>query len=206
MFFSTYPEIVVNFGKTNLLFYDLINQQKIIMSRDEFPCIESFVNIDLENYPQFMKSFKYLKDNDFGYYLDTPHYNEQILTQKSSILKTDTLNEFTLRRISIELTGRCDLNCVFCNPNDLGYSSCMCKKWNGTETFDNFWLDILTQAIELGIDECFICGGDPLIKMELLQEIICFLNNNNIKITIFTNGVHMSEEFIQYIADKILNV
>src|SRR5438552_18947604 len=63
-----------------------------------------------------------------------------------------------------ELTYRCPLHCVFCS-NPLDYTR------HGPELDTAAWLDVLSQAREMGAVQLGLSGGEPLLRDEL-EEIV----------------------------------
>lgn len=198
-YFSLNPETVINRGKNRTLFYNLLTHDNLILENSKLP--DKFnTSINLEDYKNSMDIIEKLKKLGFGQYYNTKHHIEPIITQKDSTMRIDILNEFKLRRISIEITSKCSLDCQFCEPSSLGYSSCMCKRWLKDDDMDERWISIIDSAINLGLEECFICGGDPLLKMDILIRILDHLNKNNIKAVILTNGSLINRMFCQKIS------
>lgn len=186
-FFSLNPEVIVNRGVENTLIYNLLNQNKIIVSNDKFPN-KKYSSLKVDDCIVSISMLEKLEELDFGHFYNSKHHVEPIITQKDSMMLVNVLNEFKLTRLSIELTSNCSLDCVFCEPGTLGYSSCMCKRWLSEDKMDNNWISVIESAIKLGLEECFICGGDPLLKMEILIPILAYLDRNHIKVIIMTNG------------------
>ena len=92
--------------------------------------------------------------------------------------------------IQFELTYRCDLSCVMC--------------YNGSgetierELSDNEWLDIVRQAIDLGIMEAIVSGGEPLMRGKaFVIQLLEMLSDSGISIHLITNGTFVDRDFVR---------
>jgi len=92
--------------------------------------------------------------------------------------------------IQFELTYRCDLNCVMC--------------YNGSgeaierELSDDEWLDIVRQAIDLGIMEAIVSGGEPLMRGKaFVTQLIETLSDSGISVHLITNGTFIDRDFVR---------
>ncbi len=89
------------------------------------------------------------------------------------------MNRYTLEELKIEVTYKCPLSCVHCSSNagsniELNIDEDKC-------------LDIIHQAVEMGVKEIAFSGGEPLI-WEGLSNCISLCNENGIKSAIYTSG------------------
>lgn len=87
-------------------------------------------------------------------------------------------------RMIIELTDKCNLNCIHCfankKDNDLNY---------------NEWIKIIQKSIDEGISSISITGGEPLLYPSFF-EIFNNINCKDTKITLDTNGTFINEKNI----------
>ena len=86
---------------------------------------------------------------------------------------------FKLREFKIELTHRCNLNCLHCssdasssNTLEMGKIDCM---------------RILNEAITMGVNQIAFSGGEPLLWRGL-EEAIVIANDAGLKISVYTSG------------------
>ena len=88
-------------------------------------------------------------------------------------------------RMIIELTDKCNLNCIHCFANkkdvDLDYKE---------------WRKIIQRSIDEGIDSISITGGEPLLYSSFF-EIFNTINNKETKITLDTNGTCINDSNIK---------
>lgn len=91
----------------------------------------------------------------------------------------------------IELTYRCNLNCIHCYCKG-------CEDKNKELTARD-WKRNLTEIHKEGCLWLSITGGDPLVRDDFL-EIYSFAKRKGFMITIFTNGHGFTKEIIDYLA------
>lgn len=82
------------------------------------------------------------------------------------------------KRIYIELSNYCNLNCTFCTPKD---------KNNRILTLDQYKF-ILNQVKKHTKEVCLHVLGEPTIHPDFI-EILKYTNENNINIMLSTNGI-----------------
>lgn len=203
MNFKLHPEVIFLKGNEGAVLYHLISGKKFQFNKTDAEAIESLNNNeqDKENIPD--KLIDYLLEHDLGAYYRDGVYLEKIKTSRIATLKYDKLIPFRLNRLVIELTGTCNLKCLFCTEENVIYRSCGCKKWPAKEEMNfNEWKDIIDQSIKLGIQECFITGGEPFLKWHLLKELLNYLFKHKINVTIFTNGTLINNDIGLFLKDQ----
>ena len=92
-----------------------------------------------------------------------------------------------LHRLDIELTERCDNNCIHCYINLPADDRQARERELSTEE----WKRILTEASSLGCLEVRLTGGEPLLR-EDFEEIYIHARRLGIKVLIFTNARRMT--------------
>jgi len=94
----------------------------------------------------------------------------------------------------VELTNRCDLNCLFCPKKGKG----------GTLNFESFqYLINENNRLKKPISQFELSGlGNPLLHKNI-KEILELLQSHNTGVTIVTNGLNL-KEIIAYFDDSIL--
>ncbi len=89
----------------------------------------------------------------------------------------------------LELTYHCNLRCGFC------YTDSPRRTLARTvEMSDEQWRRIVGQAIELGLIEAVITGGEPLLRRELTLETVERLTAAGMMVTLNTNGWFLDAE------------
>src|SRR6185436_10251355 len=85
-----------------------------------------------------------------------------------------------------ELTHRCPLQCPYCsNPLALERAS----KELSTQT----WLDVLTQAANLGVLQLHLSGGEPTVRRDL-EEIVAHAARVGLYCNLITSAVTLTRE------------
>lgn len=90
---------------------------------------------------------------------------------------------------SIELTMRCNLNCVHCY-----------RVPKRKELSTNQWKNIIDQIVEAGCLWLLITGGEPLIRSDFL-DLYIYAKKKGLLIVIFTNGTLLTEEIVKAFAE-----
>ncbi|HEY6897407.1 MAG TPA: pyrroloquinoline quinone biosynthesis protein PqqE [Rhodocyclaceae bacterium] len=89
--------------------------------------------------------------------------------------------------LSLELTYRCPLKCVWCN-NPLDYDKYGSKELNTDE-----WKKVLREARDLGALQLGFTGGEPMLRDDL-EELVRYADSIGFYTNLITSGVGLSEE------------
>lgn len=94
----------------------------------------------------------------------------------------------------IELTHRCPLHCPYCsNPVELVSRA---RELTGAQ-----WIDVLTQARELGVVQMHFSGGEPLARSDL-PELIAHARQLGAYVNLVTSGVGLTVERARLLAER----
>ena len=104
-------------------------------------------------------------------------------------------NSPLLGHLDIELTERCDNNCVHCSINIPENDP---KKKNEINTSDV--KKIIREAADLGAMSIRFTGGEPLLR-EDFSELYLFARRSGIKVIIFTNARKITPELARLLAE-----
>lgn len=102
------------------------------------------------------------------------------------------MNDKLLRgpiNISIDITNECNLRCLHC------YNSSGENVQMKNELSDEQLLNILDDIIELEPMSICFCGGEPLLRKNVLIKLIKKARANNIMASMVTNGILLDENF-----------
>ncbi len=94
-----------------------------------------------------------------------------------------------LNSIDIELTERCNNNCIHCYIN-LPSSD---KKAKKKELSTHEWKETIQQIADLGAMEIRFTGGEPLLRDDF-EELYIFSRELGLKVLIFTNATLITEK------------
>jgi MoaA/NifB/PqqE/SkfB family radical SAM enzyme len=92
----------------------------------------------------------------------------------------------TTKFLWLELTGKCQLSCVHCYADSGPDGS------HGTMT-ERDWVRIIDEAARLGVEMVQFIGGEPTLHPDL-PRLIAHSVNRGIKVEVFSNLVHVSDE------------
>lgn len=103
--------------------------------------------------------------------------------EKSSV--KNTLK--TQKLIILSLTKRCNLHCVYCRANPKDWYD---KLSGGSEIIDlakGQWGSLVDFCKDNNVAEVLLTGGEP-VEYPYFKELCLFLNSQNIKFSVHTNG------------------
>lgn len=83
----------------------------------------------------------------------------------------------------VELTPRCNLHCGFCYVCDRGKHLDVSGEKSAEE-----WLDLISQAVDLGLLKLAFTGGDPFMR-EDFEEIYCKAYDMGLRLSVLTNAI-----------------
>lgn len=104
--------------------------------------------------------------------------------------------------VPIDITNKCNLRCLHCyNASGENYTK-------NNEMTDEFILNELTeQLIEISPEMVCLCGGEPLVRLDLISKFIPKLHNANINhINMVSNGLFINEDTIDQIEELKLSM
>lgn len=107
---------------------------------------------------------------------------------KSGIFKT---TNYFLFQLDIELTERCNNNCIHCYINLPKDDLAVKNKELATDEIKN----ILAQAVSLGCLSVRFTGGEPLLRADF-EELYIFARKLGLKILLFTNATLITHRLI----------
>jgi len=113
----------------------------------------------------------------------------QILDKITNILNQDPMNLYSIigpKSIQLEITNACNLCCVMCDR--WKWNSILKEELKSDELFSLF-----DELSNLGTQHILISGGEPLLRKDF-NEIIRYITQKGIKVTVITNGVFLHED------------
>ena len=97
-----------------------------------------------------------------------------------------------LTQLDIELTERCNNNCVHCYIN-LPEN---CEKSKKKELSTSQWKEIIKESSELGSLSIRFTGGEPLLRDDFI-DLYLFTRSLGIKVVLFTNARLITKELAE---------
>lgn len=111
-------------------------------------------------------------------------YISRVSSQKAPFWKTA---KPALMELDIELTERCNNNCIHCGINLPAEDPVAKQRELSTETIKS----ILTEAASLGCLSVRFTGGEPLLR-EDFEELYLYARKLGLKVLLFTNATRMT--------------
>jgi len=97
-----------------------------------------------------------------------------------------------LRTLDMELTERCNLNCIHCYINQPADSAAIRKQELSTEAIQA----VLSEAASLGCLSVRFSGGEPLLRADF-SDIYLFSRKLGLKVRLFTNATLITPELVE---------
>ncbi|MDQ6914773.1 MAG: radical SAM protein [Actinomycetota bacterium] len=85
--------------------------------------------------------------------------------------------------MKFELTWRCNLRCGFCYTDSPRHTLARTP-----DIPDEAWLAVADQAVEVGVVEAVLTGGEPLLRKELVLDVVDRLSAGGVGVILNTNG------------------
>jgi radical SAM protein with 4Fe4S-binding SPASM domain len=105
---------------------------------------------------------------------------EKVPFDKAGLWKSETP---TLTRLDIELTERCNNDCLHCSINlPAGDAAARAREWPARR-----WKDLLSEAASLGCLVVRFTGGEPLLRKDF-EEIYTHARRLGLRVILFTNA------------------
>ena len=100
-----------------------------------------------------------------------------------------------LMTATIELTRRCNLNCIHCH-NRLSVHECGRKVLSTKQV-----CDILGQMRKAGVMSLIFTGGEPLLRRDF-KEIYRFAKKNNFAVNVNTNATLLTKDMVRFLKNN----
>lgn len=205
MYFRLKPNCLKFDGANKCILYNASDGKAYWMSRNETIIMRKLeINTRLDEIYRAHKNkkkinllLKHLKDYKLGDFYASKTCIDKI--NINSMNELEPHNPIKINKISIEITNKCSLDCVFCDDNN--YKYCGCQK-NGNRYISLGRLkNVLYEAKIFDIKKIQIIGGDPFIVGDRLRKLIIFIRENNIpSIDIHSNGILITQSWISFLS------
>jgi radical SAM protein with 4Fe4S-binding SPASM domain len=111
-------------------------------------------------------------------------------------LKSKIIRLGALQRVPVlgefELTSKCNFACPMCYVKDNKPKSELAKEE---------WISIFEEAVVEGLVYALLTGGEPLTRSDFV-ELYEFLYDYGVKITVYTNGYHLTKEQLEAFTNR----
>lgn len=101
--------------------------------------------------------------------------------------------------ISLDVTNKCNMRCLHCY-NFSGENNVM-----DNEMSDDDLIRLAKEIRELKPMNVCICGGEPLLRIEIVKYIIKILKEDNINVNMVSNGTLLTEKIVNELEHCGLN-
>ncbi len=93
----------------------------------------------------------------------------------------------------LEITGRCDLRCLYCHAGEKNNSDCL-----SAEMTLSRWADIIAEAKSIGVKRFTLTGGEPFLNPDWMKIVeLCGAES---QVLISTNGEHFSDKNLEILS------
>ena len=97
---------------------------------------------------------------------------------------------------SIDLTHRCNLNCIHCYLGDKAGA----VRGSAREMDTGAWISVIDDITDAGCLFLLISGGEPLVRTDF-EEIYSHAKRRGLLVTVFTNGTMMTDRLLDLFED-----
>lgn len=163
-------------------------------------------NISIENIKYYYQKYEHLKNS--GYFKNTNYnYSKKILDSDIEYSLSNT------NQLTFEVTDRCNLNCDYCGYGKYyeGYDQRVSKDLDveAAKKLIDFILDKKNSNINQSHNNIFYIsfyGGEPLMAISFIREIIEYTNqlnfkHNKIRFSMTTNAV-LLDKYMDYLVNN----
>ena len=186
-------------GNNGCTLINLENSDVIDLGNREALLLTSLLNNSYDGLDNELKT--YLIENNWIVEVNNMSKSENLNYLK---MELQGMTDFTLKKVLLELSTNCSLNCIYCDENsDNAFASCTCKRWNYNKVKTDYH-ELAEQIVSFDVEKIIIIGGDPFFdSFENLKELLFFLKEEGYKneIVIYTNGSCLDNEKVLFIKE-----
>jgi radical SAM protein with 4Fe4S-binding SPASM domain len=188
---------VYNFATGDMILLDEI-KANIINKFEGNEAVSSFSNDEID----FLNK---LEEMGIGKYYDNKVYIEKMLLGQEADFESTMKKNITFSRLFIEITNRCNLDCLFCNYlDDKAYRKTGCKRWlsNSKPLSTEQHKEMIEQALPMGVKEIVFIGGEPFLEYEKMRELMKYAKLAGVeRFAAYTNLTLLNEEILKMIKE-----
>jgi len=112
-------------------------------------------------------------------------------------MEKDEINSerpYRINNVDFEVTPLCNEKCIYCFNN--------WKDISNMSTDSEQYKDLARKIIDTGAKHVLITGGEPLSVFDKIKDAIDIFIDNNIDISINSNGTLLTDEIAHYISER----
>ena len=210
-YFRLLPTCTFINGKNDGCLYDTLTGKMIQLDIEKTNSLKKCENnISLLEIKEDTSFLSELIEMRIGDYYEYPIYVEPIninyVVEKDKIMPQN----YYLNKMYLEISTQCNLNCFFCNRDNILFRKTGCKLWIKDQDED-LNIEQYEEAIKsfknLRGEEILFIGAEPLLKIDLMRKIIYLAQKNGInKFTVYTNGTLITNDMIDFFSKNNITI
>jgi radical SAM protein with 4Fe4S-binding SPASM domain len=160
-----------------------------------------------------LKALNELRKERLGRFYETQKNPPIIEKVKPAVSRRQRIGGPKLDELSVELTGECNLNCVFCEGQTFEVRRAYgCARWpcrnNGhSRLMLENWEEVVSDGEKLGCRKLCFFGGEPMLAWADLCRLVQFARETGYKeIRVETNGCLLDEDRIAFLKQQDVSV
>ena len=187
MMYEINQDVVFVKGSLNGAIYDFNTNKVFSVNTDACEIIQKLVRPDAlltdneKNYVKQLEANNLYKED----YLVTEYF-------------PDSSESIDLSMVWLEITQACNLRCLHCYEGNAHVAS------RNLLSLDK-WKSIIVELKVLAVNRVVVIGGEPCAHKDI-KELLIFLSNKKIDITLFTNGTLLDDELMNIIIKNQIKV
>lgn len=198
MYYKLNPLIKVSFDSLGGCLYDCNNSDMIFLDEEYANVLKKIAQKSSKYTDREKEILKNLQAKGYVDFYDSPVFIEEPRFGMGELFNKDKGRVF-LSEFYIQISNKCNLDCVYCSSDNYTFRKEGCKCWNNNNKIN---VDLLKSAIQeaynLECSKISLIGGEPFLNMKLISEIINLVKKFGIQLNIYTN--------LTLLDDKILSL
>ena len=203
-YFRLYPTVKLVSTCKNSCLYDFVNGLMIKLDDKTNQLLNNYSN-GIDETDESINILNKLEELGLGFYTHTIKFQEDFENTDIELRKVIMPSNNTIQKVFIELGSECNLDCIICNRDDNLYRKTGCKKWPRYEKKLNMdhWDEILNDLSKLKSNQLCFIGGNPLLRIERVNEIIEVSKKYGFNtFVIYSNGTIIDDNVIKILKEN----
>lgn len=208
--FRINPEIKIIYADEKMMVHNVLTSKNYVLEKEYAEAAKQILeNNNIEEAQKFVENsvieevIEYFSREKIGKVFSAYYVVPKLKNKLDIMHKSEKFQKLSIETAVLELTGQCNLDCIFCKKNFFGERRCGCIRSDSKELLNEVqWMNLADQIISLGVKKVEFCGGEPLLKKELLLKLINKFIDKNILVVIYTNGILLDQKIIEEFYEK----